>query len=227
MSVLSAGDNQIVTLSARPPYNFLSGCSVQSKNSNAKPPLPIATSNPNDDSTYFDQFLQTSTEEPNTTTTTSVYDNVTESYNETRDMDDVDVFNATSHFDDVTLLRDTSILKNRLENGSDFLSDVEELFAGQLDLDANGGNELPEGSVRLRRSLPRPLNFKREGRGTFVVSCSNIGGFKSSRERWWYIAIANCGSGLGMNVSYRFRLTNGAPGDFWHEHFSADEMCKS
>lgn len=58
------------------------------------------------------------------------------------------------------------------------------------------------------------------------MSCRNIGGFTSSRERWWYIAIANCGSQKGLDVRYKFRMTNGPPGDFWHEHFSADEMCK-
>ncbi|EAA00571.4 AGAP012225-PA, partial [Anopheles gambiae str. PEST] len=58
-----------------------------------------------------------------------------------------------------------------------------------------------------------------------IVSCSNFGSFTSSRERWWYIAIANCdGAGRGLDVKYRFRMTNGPPGDFWHEHFSADEM---
>lgn len=221
MSVLSAGDNQVVTLSVRPPYNFMSGCKLQSKNTNAKPPLAISTPGPALDPSYFDQFLRTSTEEP---FTTNAYEfNLTEFFNNTSELetDDVDVFNMTSNDDSRTpLARDISSLENRLENGTDFLNDVEELFSVQ-----NMSNADIRETVRFRRSLPRPLNFKREGHGTFVVYCNNIGGFTSSRERWWYIAIANCGSGLGLNVSFRFRLTNGPPGDFWHEHFSADEMC--
>ncbi|CRL08386.1 CLUMA_CG021397, isoform A [Clunio marinus] len=58
------------------------------------------------------------------------------------------------------------------------------------------------------------------------VTCHNAGGFTSARQRWWYIALANCGNAKGMDVRFKFRMTNGPPGDFWHEHFSADEMCK-
>lgn len=50
--------------------------------------------------------------------------------------------------------------------------------------------------------------------------------WSSSIFRWWYIAISNCGSNKGLDVWYKFRMTNGAPGDFWNEHFSADEMCE-
>uniref|UniRef100_A0A8W7PGF6 GPR180-like N-terminal domain-containing protein n=1 Tax=Anopheles coluzzii TaxID=1518534 RepID=A0A8W7PGF6_ANOCL len=58
-----------------------------------------------------------------------------------------------------------------------------------------------------------------------IVSCSIFGSFTSSRERWWYIAITNCdGAGRGLHVKYRFRITNGPPGDFWHKHFSADDI---
>lgn len=231
MAVLSAGDNQIVMLSARPPYNYLSGCTLQPKNSNTKPPLSILTPSPALDSTYFDHFLPTSTtDESYTRTTPSAYDypNENQTQSATNDTiefsdDEIDVFNATNQLSvGIPMSRDTSMLENRLENGSDFLREVEELFP----VNQSTSSSVLKGSVRLRRSLPRPLNFKREGPGTFVVSCSNIGGFTSSRERWWYIALANCGSGLGLNVSFRFRLTNGPPGDFWHEHFSADEMCK-
>lgn len=137
-------------------------------------------------------------------------------------LNETDIFNGTTnryHGDQsIPMLHDVGF-ENRLENGSRFMDDVEELFA------ASSSNQ--SASVRMRRHLPSPLNFKREGKGTIYVTCSNIGGFTSSRERWWYIAIANCGSGKGLDVTYRFRMTNGAPGDFWHEHFSADEMCKT
>lgn len=69
-------------------------------------------------------------------------------------------------------------------------------------------------------------HFETEKSGTVTVICHNVGGFTSSRQRWWYIAVANCGSNKGMDIRYKFKMTNGATGDFWHEHFSADEMCK-
>lgn len=30
----------------------------------------------------------------------------------------------------------------------------------------------------------------------------------------------------GLNLRYRFLMTNGPLGDYWHEHFSADEFCE-
>jgi hypothetical protein len=30
----------------------------------------------------------------------------------------------------------------------------------------------------------------------------------------------------GLNMRYKFLMTNGLPGDYWHEHFSADEFCE-
>lgn len=30
----------------------------------------------------------------------------------------------------------------------------------------------------------------------------------------------------GLSMRYKFMMTNGQPGDYWHEHFSADEFCE-
>jgi hypothetical protein len=30
----------------------------------------------------------------------------------------------------------------------------------------------------------------------------------------------------GLSLRYKFLMTNGPPGDYWHEHFSADEFCE-
>jgi len=30
----------------------------------------------------------------------------------------------------------------------------------------------------------------------------------------------------GLSMRYKFLMTNGQPGDYWHEHFSADEFCE-
>ena len=75
-----------------------------------------------------------------------------------------------------------------------------------------------------RQALPR--FFEQSKKQTIIVSCHNTGTFTSARQRWWYIALANCGSSKGIDVKFKFKMTNGQPGDFWHEHFSADEMCK-
>lgn len=104
---------------------------------------------------------------------------------------------------------------NNLENTTEFLMDVEEMFENPTISLAN----------RTKRQTPETLVGEKKG---IYVSCHNAGGFTSSRQRWWYIALANCdtkGTG-GIDVRFRFRMTNGAVGDFWSEHFSADEMCK-
>nr|XP_018918089.1 PREDICTED: transmembrane protein 145-like [Bemisia tabaci] len=56
------------------------------------------------------------------------------------------------------------------------------------------------------------------------ISCHNARRFRSARPRWWFIAISNCNSTKGLNVRYKFLMTNGPPDDLFHEHFSADEF---
>lgn len=99
-----------------------------------------------------------------------------------------------------------------MENSTAYKNDVEEIF------------EIERNVSRIRRAVPRI--YENDKKVSILVTCHNAGGFTSSRPRWWYIAISNCGSNKGINVRYKFRMTNGELGDFWHEHFSADEMCK-
>ncbi|XP_043285175.1 transmembrane protein 145-like [Venturia canescens] len=54
--------------------------------------------------------------------------------------------------------------------------------------------------------------------------CTSYREFKSSRPRWWFIALADCSSRLGLNVTYWISLTNASPESFWRHHFSADEF---
>lgn len=247
VSVLNPADNQIVTLTTKRPESYLSGCRLTTSRDRLRPPPPpeSETSKPEDsllngsqtastasdeaDSSYFDQFLKSTTEtvtsyttsNPTTATTSSVWDFEGSGAGafEAISLDsDADVFNITGGGgdDSVLLARDNNDglqNGNRLENDTSFQADVEELFS----------ESSTENNVRVRRAIPL---FGRENTGTIIVSCSNKGGFTSVRERWWYIAIANCGSDKGIDIKYRFRMTNGPPGDFWHEHFSADEMCR-
>lgn len=227
VAVLSPGDNQVVTLSARSPYFIKSGCTLRAAStppsegkdstSTQRPSQSSSKKSPEDfDSTYFDQFLKTTTQIPSSTSTplstvdlsstTFGLENFTEV--------DIDDYNATTP-DLKTMIYDQETQNNDLENSTDFRSDVEEMFD-----DPNTSNA----NRTKRQAFPRL--FDTERKQTIYVSCHNAGGFTSARQRWWYIALANCGSNKGMEVRFKFRMTNGAPGDFWHEHFSADEMCK-
>ena len=49
--------------------------------------------------------------------------------------------------------------------------------------------------------------------------------FQSYRERWWYIALDNCGTKKGLYLKYRITMTN-SQSNTWLKHFSADEFCK-
>ncbi|CAB3373468.1 Hypothetical predicted protein [Cloeon dipterum] len=57
-----------------------------------------------------------------------------------------------------------------------------------------------------------------------VITCVNDRRFRSARERWWFLAISNCNTTKGLNLQYKFHMTNGPPEDYWRHHFSADEF---
>lgn len=248
VSVLSPIDNQVVTLTTKRPESYLSGCRLTTSRERHRPPAvpdkntsktpedanlngsqTASTASDEADSSYYEQFLKSTTTASGYTTTPTVTSNpfsTTElsgefegsgssAYEAVSLETEADVFNATA--DEFFLLardnNDGLLNGNWLENDTSFKDEVEELFS----------ESSTENNVRVRRSVPL---LGRENTGTIIVSCSNAGGFTSVRERWWYIAVGNCGSDKGIDIKYRFRMTNGPPGDFWHEHFSADEMCK-
>ncbi|CAG7838143.1 unnamed protein product [Allacma fusca] len=79
--------------------------------------------------------------------------------------------------------------------------------------------------------ITRPLRYRRPlGNNNGVqnyttrVVCHNARSFRSARERWWFICVSRCNGTEGLNLRYKFRMTNGLPGDYWYEHFSADEF---
>lgn len=262
LSVLSAIDNQIVTLSPRSPYNVISGCTTRYKyNVTPKPPFDIRTTaqpvttipfiNHNvDDSTYYDQFLVTESNRYRSSSSSTTAESAFEDVNIDDSEFAIEMFNFTGHEFNETA--DGNIYngslkmagssrggmgrsfshdvgyENELENSTEYRNDVEELFEPLSNVAAGSGSDgNDDGKKRVRRHLAPAMFSKPDGHGTVIVSCSNIGGFTSSRERWWYIAVSNCGNGKGIDITYQFRMTNGPPGDFWHEHFSADEMSNN
>ncbi|XP_055839460.1 transmembrane protein 145-like [Episyrphus balteatus] len=210
LSVLHPQDNQIMTLSAKSPHNIISGCALRTstadKDTTLKPNIESPIDKPFSgeiNASYFDQFLETSTE--------SYGSGDFELFNASlSNFSDTEVFNQSQSVNYIPFGSDLNGFRNNLENDTiSNLEDVEELFA--KDFEGNGTN------IRIKRG------FGSAGT-SFIVTCHSSGGFLTSRERWWYIAISNCGSKNGIDVKYKFRMTNGPPGDFWHEHFSADEM---
>ncbi|XP_052873176.1 transmembrane protein 145-like [Anopheles cruzii] len=229
LAVLHPEDNQIVPLSPRTPFNVFSGCLLRTPTAKETPddPLPRDTqglggvsrrSTPappppapapaggdirpeddcaSDDAQYFDQFLKTST----------TPESESEFFADTNDTQPSSTESAFETFATVMGYAGDNGDANLLENSTDFRLLVEQLF--------------PAPDAERRRQVRESSRYETR----LIVSCSNFGSFTSSRERWWYIAIANCDAGgRGLDVKYRFRMTNGPPGDFWHEHFSADEM---
>lgn len=104
-----------------------------------------------------------------------------------------------------------------------------------------------ETTIRLspikKRSVPtKAAKTSRKKSGRFI-NCHNARRFRSARERWWFIAVSNCKAAKvhpaklilskkleiilfkGIDLNYQLLMTNGPPGDYWREHFSADEFC--
>lgn len=56
------------------------------------------------------------------------------------------------------------------------------------------------------------------------IHCNSYRKFRSSRERWWFIALSKCrGNTQGLNLAYKMTMTN-AKDDVFYKHFSADEF---
>ncbi|XP_055589282.1 transmembrane protein 145-like [Uranotaenia lowii] len=218
LSVLNVLDNQIVPLVPRSHY---SGCKLVTQNSkdtggfsrrpssssssssSPSSDVPLGQSPPGeDDPLSYDHFLKTST----TDSSVSIDDvdfNMTEIDFSTMETSNGSESNGGGQSDGAMLVA-LNVPYNNLENTTDYRVFVEELFPES------------DNATRVRRSAKYDSKL--------IVSCSNFGRFTSSRQRWWYIAISNCGSSKGLDVFYRFKMTNGEPADFWSEHFSADEM---
>lgn len=178
VSVLSAQDNQIVTLSAKSPYFIKSGCTLRTGSAPShEVPTQMPTAGPKKlpqdfDSTYFDQFLKSTTQIPQSSTQSTSLDLTSTTFS-IENFTDVDIedFNSTSP-DFKTMSFDQETQDNNLENTTDFRADVEEMFD---EVENTGSN-------RTKRQA-----FMGDRKQAIFVSCHNAGGFTSARQRWWYM----------------------------------------
>lgn len=249
--MLSIEDNQIIKLSARSPYNLMSGCRIVRKSDptpDTTPANDAVTTEPSGswtseegsatvtDAPNFDKFLKTTTAEavPIKRNSENDLDSTDQSrpseiedfYSTTNltDYNETEVFNATGdngphNGGGLQFKHDVMPFENNLENSTEYRSDVEEMFQ-KLD----SRRPIRQAGATSPRSEQIGPILRRKKRETLQVRCHNAGTFFSARERWWYIAVSNCGGDKGLDITYRFKMTNGQPGDFWSEHYSADEM---
>lgn len=206
VAVLSETDNQIVTLSAKSPHFLRSGCSLRtsatpqhdfpptSSSTTAEPAHSHADALPDADPTYYDHFLATSTssaQQPTSdasaispltsidfgvlTSTEMSGSSSTANLESFADTEEIEEFNK--HIK--TMIFDQGTQENDLENTTAFLSDVEEMF------------EVPQLELINRTKRQASASDDSGEKRRIYVSCHNAGGFTSSRQRWWYIALAS------------------------------------
>lgn len=82
----------------------------------------------------------------------------------------------------------------------------------------------PDAPIRKRWADPF-VPPHRARKGNRKIICHHSRRFRSSRERWWFVAVSNCNGTRGIDIKYKILMVNGPSDDYWHHHFSADEFC--
>ncbi|KAG5900075.1 hypothetical protein JTB14_016047 [Gonioctena quinquepunctata] len=214
-SVLNRDQNQIVNLTAHlEVYRDLAGCYFQQEPSTTiktytliVPTLPPVNKTYTTEKVLYDNELNSSTTED--ILSSADYITQTFSYSE-----------GVTEF--VTSTGSTYLPEDRNE----IEISTEPPLSSSLQYDSTTPmmSDSSEKHPIKKRSLPN-YGYKRGNiRRGRTVTCHNSRRFRSSRERWWFIAISNCNGSKGINIKYKILMTNGPPGDYWHEHFSADEF---
>lgn len=78
--------------------------------------------------------------------------------------------------------------------------------------------------IKLNADQPNCKLKNKSDNGFKHLECNYIAEFKTSRERWWFLAAANCDSSKGLDLHYNLTLLNNR--SYWLRHFSADEYGK-
>ncbi|VDN30108.1 unnamed protein product [Gongylonema pulchrum] len=93
-----------------------------------------------------------------------------------------------------------------------------------LDPRNNQQIELRSNTDILNNRISSCFEFQRNNISWY--QCDGNRRFISKRARWWFIALGNCNSTIGVDLEFDFLMTNGAPNSIWFYHFSADEFCE-
>lgn len=118
----------------------------------------------------------------------------------------------------------TDMAFNETSTTEDLNQQFEEIFENLEDLsfEENGTISTTQKSpIKKRAIVAEQKKIVRK------VICRHSRKFRSSRERWWFIAVSNCNGTRGIDLKYKILMTNGPTDDYWHHHFSADEFCKN
>ncbi|XP_067131631.1 transmembrane protein 145-like [Centruroides vittatus] len=75
--------------------------------------------------------------------------------------------------------------------------------------------------INLTKSHPHSGCVLHKDKG--VYRCIHNRTFLSARERWWFIALSNCGSHKGLKLNYSITMINNE-NNIWFKHFSADQF---
>ncbi|XP_065173129.1 transmembrane protein 145-like isoform X2 [Atheta coriaria] len=240
-SVLRPEQNQIVNLSTRFPFSEAAGCRV-----------PPAVTTPRTKYTYIVPTLSTKpTTRKTTHGKTIITQKVTISFSTTESDDysttdgstisttsnnyeENEIIESTTQFSDITSTYSISSSDTTYSSPStlNLLNDEVTLPTNYYQTDVvNIDEENPpirkrkrsaDGTTPVHRlHQDGAARIIRQGR---TVTCRNARRFRTARERWWFIAVSNCRGNRGIHIRYRMLMTNGDPGDYWHEHFSADEF---
>ncbi|XP_018568361.1 transmembrane protein 145-like [Anoplophora glabripennis] len=237
--VLNIMQNQIVNLTARLySYRDIAGCSFSDSYRTTPIPkytLKVPTLRPNKTTTKKGT-IQVKTMATATSTTDSDIATTLLTSQETISTTEysTSLFTTTPYFD-VTFPTDftseTYLSENLLDDNifttgeTEYETTAEEVYSTVRITGATPKTTDYKKPPIKKRSVPinnhQSQRYQTSGR---TVSCHNARRFRSSRERWWFVAVSNCNSTKGINIKYRLLMTNGPPGDYWHEHFSADEF---
>ncbi|KAF7283649.1 hypothetical protein GWI33_023286 [Rhynchophorus ferrugineus] len=126
--------------------------------------------------------------------------------------------NATEHPSYSSLESDSTSITTTIPTSTVLINDTWTTETSSINTQPSKQKFKKKRSVPLKTSVS---NIMRNGK---TVMCHNARRFRSARERWWFIAVSNCYGTKGININYQLLMTNGPPGDYWHEHFSADEF---
>ncbi|KAJ8706313.1 hypothetical protein PYW08_010939 [Mythimna loreyi] len=229
-----AGQNQIIRLSHWYPDTEYSGCIITKHNKE----MPAAkqsttTTKPTDppkkqknstklqppEPSYYDQFLKTTTRNPQPTLSDTNNSNTT-----WFELLPTDNLNFT------TMLPEDELWESIGPGNGSHLGNLNDEVEILFDNRNRSRHKIKRSLDLYERFRRRRLNAEAHSSASqsekerLLVSCHNSRRFRSARERWWFIAISNCESNKGLDIKYKFLMTNGPDGDFWHEHFSADEF---